>query len=173
LQLGKVIAVSANQSDYYAPWVKRGVNDTKSQNALTAVQGPYIFFLINICGCWLCLFVIWVFHLLFHLSAIWSAYANLRDYYAGPYLSLARDSIGLSQLPNGTAFYQERIWLFTTTNYTAAEIHSIGLSEVDRITKEMEAIALKYAPKLLSCLLWYELKTNPFLFQILLLLAFL
>ncbi len=47
---------------------------------------------------------------------------------------------GVSSLPNGEAYYNERLANQTTTNLTADEIHQIGLAEVARIRSEMEAI---------------------------------
>lgn len=43
-------------------------------------------------------------------------------------------------LPDGPAFYAERLANQTTTSLTADEIHEIGLSEVARIRAQMEAI---------------------------------
>ena len=47
---------------------------------------------------------------------------------------------GVGALPNGEAFYNERLANNTTTNLTANEIHEIGLSEVARLRSEMEAV---------------------------------
>ncbi|MDN4503930.1 DUF885 domain-containing protein [Alteromonadaceae bacterium BrNp21-10] len=47
---------------------------------------------------------------------------------------------GAGALPNGTTFYNHMLKARTTTDLTADEIHTIGLSEVDRIYKAMEAI---------------------------------
>ncbi len=47
---------------------------------------------------------------------------------------------GVSELPNGEAFYNYRLANQTTTDLTAEEIHTIGLAEVARIRSEMEAI---------------------------------
>jgi uncharacterized protein (DUF885 family) len=47
---------------------------------------------------------------------------------------------GVGALPNGTAYYNERIANYTTTTLTADEIHAIGLAEVARLRGEMEAI---------------------------------
>lgn len=44
---------------------------------------------------------------------------------------------GYWHLPDGEAVYKLALRLFTTTDYTADEIHNIGLSEVDRIQAEM------------------------------------
>lgn len=45
---------------------------------------------------------------------------------------------GVSELPNGDAFYNERLANQTTTTLTANEIHEIGLKEVARLRGEME-----------------------------------
>lgn len=47
---------------------------------------------------------------------------------------------GAWKMPNGDAFYAERLNYFTTTDLSAEEIHNIGLREVDRIHAEMRAI---------------------------------
>ncbi len=49
-------------------------------------------------------------------------------------------SAGVSALPNGEAYYNERLANNTTTSLTADEIHTIGLAEVARLRAEMEAI---------------------------------
>jgi len=46
---------------------------------------------------------------------------------------------GVAQLPDGPAFYEEKLATATTTTLSADEIHAIGLAEVARITAEMEA----------------------------------
>ncbi len=47
---------------------------------------------------------------------------------------------GVGKLPNGEAFYKERLVASTTTDMTPEEIHAFGLSEVARIHGEMEKI---------------------------------
>ena len=47
---------------------------------------------------------------------------------------------GVWSLPNGDAFYASRLKSYTTTDYTAEEIHQIGLSEVERIGGRMKEI---------------------------------
>ncbi len=56
------------------------------------------------------------------------------------YVPNARLSFGLKDLPNGEAWYDERIRNNTTTDLTAQEIHKIGLSEVARIRAAMQQI---------------------------------
>jgi uncharacterized protein (DUF885 family) len=50
---------------------------------------------------------------------------------------------GVSALPNGAAYYRERLANNTTTLLTADEIHAIGLAEVERLRKEMDAIRVE------------------------------
>ena len=50
---------------------------------------------------------------------------------------------GVWSLPNGDAYYAARLRSYTTTDYTAEEIHQIGLSEVDRIGARMKEIFLQ------------------------------
>ena len=47
---------------------------------------------------------------------------------------------GVGALPNGAAYYRERLANQTTTTLSADEIHEIGLKEVARLRGEMEAI---------------------------------
>ena len=47
---------------------------------------------------------------------------------------------GVWSLPNGDAFYTSRLRSYTTTDYSAEEIHQIGLSEVERIGNRMKEI---------------------------------
>jgi len=47
---------------------------------------------------------------------------------------------GVGKLPDGLAFYTERLAASTTTAMTADEIHALGLAEVKRIQTEMEAL---------------------------------
>ncbi|MEW6321967.1 MAG: DUF885 domain-containing protein [Acidobacteriota bacterium] len=47
---------------------------------------------------------------------------------------------GVSALPNGLAYYNERLANQTTTRLTADEIHTIGLAEVARLRAEMTAL---------------------------------
>jgi len=53
----------------------------------------------------------------------------------------ANKSHGVWSLPRGDEFYALRLKVYTTTDYSAQEIHEIGLSEVARITKRMQEIA--------------------------------
>jgi len=50
---------------------------------------------------------------------------------------------GVSELPNGKAFYTASLKEMTTTDLSADDIHQIGLNEVKRIQDEMRAIMEK------------------------------
>jgi uncharacterized protein (DUF885 family) len=69
-----------------------------------------------------------------------SAYADLIAWQKQDRANAPERATGVAALPNGAAFYNERLANQTTTNLTADEIHKIGLAEVARIRKEMEAI---------------------------------
>ena len=55
-------------------------------------------------------------------------------------LPQANKKNGVWSLPNGDDFYELRLKVYTTTNYSAEEIHNIGLLEVNRITLRMKKI---------------------------------
>lgn len=64
-------------------------------------------------------------------------------WYTARYKPACATAPGISQQPGGAAYYAFRIRSHTTTNYTADEIHKIGLSEVARIRADMAAAAKK------------------------------
>lgn len=68
------------------------------------------------------------------------ALLRLRDFLKNEYLPVARESVGLGQMPGGPALYRYLIASTTTTDMTAEQIHALGLSEVARITKGMETV---------------------------------
>ncbi|QCX41110.1 DUF885 domain-containing protein [Aureibaculum algae] len=68
-------------------------------------------------------------------------FKRIKNFFEVEYFPKARTTIGISELPNGKAFYQNRINFYTTsTQYTADDIHRVGLKEVARIKAEMEKI---------------------------------
>jgi uncharacterized protein (DUF885 family) len=75
-----------------------------------------------------------------YTASLRPAYAEFHRYLSERYVPAARTSIGLSEVPNGAAWYAWSIKVQTSTNLTAKEIHEIGLSEVKRIRAEMERI---------------------------------
>jgi len=67
-------------------------------------------------------------------------YKALHDFMKTDYMKAGRESSGIDAVPNGKAYYKHQIKLYTTTEMTADEIHELGLSEVARISSEMEKI---------------------------------
>jgi len=57
-------------------------------------------------------------------------------------LKTANSNAGIWRLPHGDKIYAAALRSNTTTDYTADEIHDIGLSEVARIKAEMDAILI-------------------------------
>ncbi|RUO66936.1 DUF885 domain-containing protein [Idiomarina piscisalsi] len=112
------IVQDASKSVYFSPFAKQPVfvNDTEWEalkaDAMTAID-----------------------------EHVMPAYDDYFTFMVTEYLPNARESVGASELPNGEAFYQNRIKHYTTLDMTADEIHEIGLQEVARIRGEMlEAI---------------------------------
>ena len=65
-------------------------------------------------------------------------FIRIKNFFENEYYKKTRTSIGVSETPNGSEFYQNRINYYTTSElYTADEIHQIGLKEVARIKEEM------------------------------------
>ena len=68
------------------------------------------------------------------------AYYKFRDFFIDEYLPASRTTIGVSDLPNGKAWYENLARYHTSTELMPDEIHQIGLSEVKRIRTEMNKI---------------------------------
>ena len=68
------------------------------------------------------------------------AYRDLDNFMSTEYMKAARTTSGIADIPDGKAYYDHMIKLFTTTDMTADEIHELGLSEVARIRSEMEKV---------------------------------
>jgi uncharacterized protein (DUF885 family) len=67
------------------------------------------------------------------------AFRALKTFVEKTYLPAARRDLSVSTLPGGAAYYDALIAQRTTTALSAKEIHAIGLSEVERISKKMDA----------------------------------
>jgi uncharacterized protein (DUF885 family) len=68
------------------------------------------------------------------------AHHRIKEFLATDYLKAATDKSGIDAIPGGKDYYNYLIRLYTTTTKPADEIFALGKSEVDRITKEMEAV---------------------------------
>ena len=75
-------------------------------------------------------------------SEVKAGFQSILDFFEANYEYANKDH-GVWSLPNGDAYYAARLRSYTTTDYTAEEIHQIGLSEVDRIGARMKEIFLE------------------------------
>jgi uncharacterized protein (DUF885 family) len=73
-------------------------------------------------------------------NKILPTFERLNNFMGDEYLSAARESVGLFELPDGEAWYAHKVRATTTTDYTPEEIHQIGLGEVERIHGEMRGV---------------------------------
>lgn len=71
---------------------------------------------------------------------VFPAYQKFYQFMTERYQPNARQNIAAISLPQGEAYYQNRVAHYTTLPMTAAEVHQTGLAEVARIRAEMEAI---------------------------------
>ena len=70
------------------------------------------------------------------LPAFEAYLATLRDY-----LPRARDTIGLSALPEGEAMYASQVLAWTTLPLDPREVHELGVRELGKIQEERRALA--------------------------------
>lgn len=67
-------------------------------------------------------------------------FKRIKNFFEKEYLPKARTSVGVSEIPNGKDYYQNRLNYYTTLDLSAEEVHQIGLEEVARINAEMKKI---------------------------------
>ena len=89
------------------------------------------------------------------------AYKGYLRFFTEQYQSGARTSIGISETPNGKAFYKNRAKYYTTTDMTPKEIHELGLKEVARIRSEMENVIAEVGFKGTFAEFIHFLRTDP------------
>lgn len=74
------------------------------------------------------------------VTAAVGGYRTFLDFFRKEYVPRSRTTLAASELPNGRAYYAQKIREFTTLDLTADEIHQIGLTEVERIGAEMREV---------------------------------
>ena len=74
-------------------------------------------------------------------NEVFPAYKQFGAFVTSEYIPHCRTTLSINSLGGGSRRYQATLRRFTTTDLTAAQIHAIGLKEVDRITGEMTALA--------------------------------
>jgi len=73
-------------------------------------------------------------------TGVYPAYQRMREALVAERPKTVGVAAGVGRLPDGTAYYQAMLKQFTTTDYTAEQIHALGLAEVARIQAEMDAL---------------------------------
>lgn len=68
------------------------------------------------------------------------ALRKFRAFVVETYLPRARETLGMSALPDGEAWYAYSARSYTTTDQTPRELHDLGLAEMKRIRAEMETV---------------------------------
>jgi uncharacterized protein (DUF885 family) len=76
-------------------------------------------------------------------NIIQPAYKKLHDYLVTDYIPKARKTSGLLDNNNGKKEYELWLKYYTTSDITAENIFNLGLSEVSRIRKEMDAVKIQ------------------------------
>lgn len=71
---------------------------------------------------------------------IFPSLQKLADFFQNEYLPNARSSSGINVFPNGKEMYKDYILSMVTIDKDPEEVYQLGLSEVARITTEMEKI---------------------------------
>jgi uncharacterized protein (DUF885 family) len=76
-------------------------------------------------------------------NEILPAYRNFGEFIRTKYAPEGRTTLAITSLPDGQKRYQNNLYARTTTRMSPDEIHELGLREIERIEKEMNAIAKK------------------------------
>lgn len=74
------------------------------------------------------------------LEDVIPSFRYVKTFLEDEYYPKTRKSIGISEIPNGRAYYQSRIDYYSTLKLSPEEIHQKGLDEVARIKAKMEEI---------------------------------
>jgi uncharacterized protein (DUF885 family) len=69
---------------------------------------------------------------------------KLRTFLRETYLPAARTTAGFGGMPGGAQWYRAQLKSFTTTSMTPAQVHELGLREVERIRGEMDKLKAKF-----------------------------
>ena len=89
------------------------------------------------------------------------AYERLYAFLTKSYIPGARETVGMSALPDGAAWYAYNVRIQTTTNRTPEEIHATGLAEVKRIHGQMDSVMKSIGYRGTFAEFTHFLRTNP------------
>src|SRR5690606_7806909 len=73
-------------------------------------------------------------------ASVLPGFAELARFFADEYIPAARATLGVRDLPDGRAYYEHRVRMYTTLDVTPEQVHEIGLEQVRLIRREMDAI---------------------------------
>jgi len=107
----------AEKSSYFKPFTQYPSNFTKAQKAQLTQEGRASV-----------------------EQNVLPTYQAFYDFMTQEYIPNTRENIAANSLPDGDAFYENRVRYYTTLNMTSAEVHELGLKEVKRIRQEMEQV---------------------------------
>ncbi|OUR63030.1 hypothetical protein A9Q74_02135 [Colwellia sp. 39_35_sub15_T18] len=111
------IVSDVSNSDYYQPFKKMSAQVTAATQATLKQEAKAIL-----------------------REQVIPAYQKYYHFMVNRYQANARDNIAATSLPNGKAYYQNRVQHYTTLPLSADAIHQQGLAEVKRIRAEMDVI---------------------------------
>jgi uncharacterized protein (DUF885 family) len=89
------------------------------------------------------------------------AYRTLQAYFNDQYLPRTRDSIAVTEQPDGADYYAYLAGYYTTTDLKPGQIHDIGVKEVARIRAEMEKVKAETGFKGTLAEFFAYLRTDP------------
>lgn len=67
-------------------------------------------------------------------------YRSIKKFFEAEYYPKARKTLSVSAFPDGRKYYEALVKFHTTTDLSPDEVFNIGMNEVTRIKKEMEAV---------------------------------
>jgi uncharacterized protein (DUF885 family) len=73
-------------------------------------------------------------------SGVYPAYARMTAALESERAAATTQGDGVGRLPDGAAYYAAALKQMTTTDYTPDQIHELGLSEVARVSAELDAL---------------------------------
>ncbi|MEO6256258.1 MAG: DUF885 domain-containing protein [Sphingomicrobium sp.] len=88
------------------------------------------------------------------------AYRDFAALYERDLKGKCRQSVGVSELPQGKEYYRWLVNQYTTTDLTPDQIHALGIKEVARIRADMDAVAKKAGFASRAAMI-ADMRTNP------------
>ncbi|MEQ8475860.1 DUF885 domain-containing protein [Fulvivirga sp.] len=74
------------------------------------------------------------------IGSLQDSYTEVHNFLADEYMPVAKEQPGISFVPTGKEYYENRVKHYSTLPLTADSVHQLGLSEVKRIRASMDKI---------------------------------